>query len=105
MFAILMPFGATPHDATRRKRAASPLAPMCDATGGRCHTAAHLKHALQLAETLAAQRLLAGVNVAFDASPPLTARSEPFALNPRRMLLVNVAQSQVARSSGCVGDA
>jgi hypothetical protein len=96
MFAVVMPFGAIASD-VKRKRPPSPLVPMCEVTGGRAFTAQHLKHALQLAETIAAQKLQSGVNVVFDALPPLTHRSEPFTRNPRRMLLVSTHTPQTAR--------
>lgn len=89
MFSIIMPFGAIATD-VKRKRPPSPLVPMCEVTGGRAFTAQHLKHALQLIETIATQKLQSGVNVVFDALPPLSHRSEPFTRQPRKMLLVPI---------------
>jgi hypothetical protein len=47
-----MPFAAS-NDANS-KRIASPLAPMCDVTGGKCHVAHNLRHAFHVVEGIGA---------------------------------------------------
>jgi len=49
-----MPFAAT-DDPLRKVQTTSPLAPMCEVTGGKCHIAQHLKHAFHIIETIGKQ--------------------------------------------------
>jgi hypothetical protein len=66
---------------------ASPLAPMCEVTGGKCITARSLRHALQLVENLATRHTSVGVNVLLEPMAPIPS-ADALSHGLRRKLLV-----------------